>query len=261
MPNKTKLYNVKKNLQSKAGIYSKVLGQMAREFAPKHLRPVIKVTYDKENGTFTLKISDVAKYGRKYGDAYGREQGAGVWKGAGGLGGGDTYVIRPKNSQVLVFPWEKADRGALHANISGRLRKAAYQGYPLKEARRDGSKFYGFAGSSKKFQLLPSSASLLMFNYVEHPGYQAANAGVGYLQPAVANVYAMIEEDFDRGQISANLRNSIVEHVENMFLFKVGKNVSFKIYGDAKYIQEKQMVYIRGLGSHATKNPLGINRP
>jgi hypothetical protein len=80
--------------------------------------------------------------------------------------GSRGYIrIAPKTKKVLAFFWEKVS-----ANTPA------------------GKKFLGISRSTGK----------ALFNYVEHPGVEAANNGKGYLTPAINKVRAQIRKDIPK---------------------------------------------------------------
>ena len=87
-------------------------------------------------------------------------------------GSGGYIRIAPKNKKVLAFPWDKVD-----------------------ENTPAGKKFLGVSTTTGK----------AMFNYVDHPGVQAANSGKGYIKPAVDKVRAQI-----RKEIPADVRKAVL---------------------------------------------------
>lgn len=77
--------------------------------------------------------------------------------------GSRGYIrIAPKRKKVLAFFWDKVD-----------------------ERTPAGKKFLGISVKTGK----------AMFNYVDHPGVQAANNGKGYLAPAITKVRRQIRKE------------------------------------------------------------------
>lgn len=81
------------------------------------------------------------------------------------LGAKGFIRIRPKNGNVLAFPWDKVDSSS-----------------------PTGKKFVGISSKSGK----------AMFRYVDHPGVRAANNGKGYMAPAITKIRKQIREDIPK---------------------------------------------------------------
>ena len=147
--------------------WSNKLGNRARSFAPSHI-----VRYKMIHSHLEFKSKDefsITLYtdppggdagdegGKRGGDIFGREFGAGLY--------GEeksTYEIRPRNKKKLAFFWEVANPELLK-----------------------GKKFFGYSQTDER----------LLFNFVNHPGYEAANNGKGFLGLAFEQVAKEIDED------------------------------------------------------------------
>lgn len=144
-----------------------VIGE-ARKAAPRHIAPhIFAEIRTRKDGGYSIKWEVDSSPDGPTPDARAREYGSGVHATIGRAG---KYVILPKNKKVLAFRWDKANRGNLQGNILNRIEAAKGTGTRMQQIRMDGSKFYDFGEGGK-----------LQFNWVEHPGVEAANGGKGYL--------------------------------------------------------------------------------
>lgn len=180
----------------------KYMKDKAKSLAPRHIAPHIgAVVTSRVDGWSIRWIVNSAPRPGPTPDAAAREYGSGIH----GVTG-RKYIIAPKNPNgVLAFNWEKADRKALAANIARRIGDAGRAGLAPPIARRDGSKFYGFSSTDRR----------LLFNWVEHPGVEAANNGRGYLR------YAM---DLSMGEIS----NMVLKGMKDGIAKEIYKNFRFR---------------------------------
>jgi hypothetical protein len=147
----------------------KYMKEKAASLAPNHIKKHIGAVVTSRTDGWSIKwIVNVHEDGQTA-DAAAQEYGSGLY-------GAEKkkYIIAPKKpGGVLAFSWEVADHAALQGNINRRMGDARRAGMTAADARRDGSKFYGFGTGGK-----------LLFNWVEHPGIRPYK-GRGYLGEAM----------------------------------------------------------------------------
>lgn len=164
----------------------------AKSLAPHHISSGITA----ELVPFRNGYSVLFKVDPKLKDARAWEYGSGLHAQRGRQA---KYVISPKNKKVLAFFWEVNKTNGETVNV-GALESSIYKntgpGIPFGLARTMG-KFYGIGSDGR-----------LLFNWVEHPGIEAANSGRGYLRAA-----------FDDSK--ASTRNSIAKMGVQNILLKV----------------------------------------
>lgn len=165
--------------------WSRRLGVNVRRFAPKHLRSGVIYTKSKVEGQdFGVRVwlKEPEEGDREKGDAYGRELGAGLY----GLRK-RTYKIYPKEKKVLAFYWDKVDKRELGQ------KSGLWLGI-------NGGKFAGYLEDGR-----------LMFNWVDHPGYMAANNGEGYVRPGFNQTLDEINKD---KEMSKKMKKIIMDGFE-----------------------------------------------
>jgi len=150
------------------------LTQLAKSFAPAHLRPYIHSRVEEQQTKFIIrttvnrKENPLPKYGSA--DARAQEYGSGLQARRGAK---RKYPIVPKTGKFLAFRWDVAD------------------------------------ANPDQFKILPDGRVLLP--KVNHPGIQAANQGQGYIGPAVKELRKRARKELDldiRQAILGDLRQS-----------------------------------------------------
>ena len=166
-------------IQKRARVWA---GQITRKAnstpgKPAHIR-VKSTVFNRPDGV------DMVSYGiSPLGDARAYEKGSGIHSQSGRRsrwqeGSRGPILITPKRASVLAFFWEKVD-----------------------ESTPTGKKFRGISSQGKA-----------IFNYVEHPGVEAANGGRGYLAPAIAEVRKTI-----RKEVPQEVRKAVVGEIRKAF--------------------------------------------
>jgi hypothetical protein len=166
------------NLKRRASAWAGQLTSLAKSFAPNHVEPAISSKVEtKEDGTYTIRITADRRIAP---DARAQEFGSGLHARRGVK---KKYVIAPKYKKVLAFHWDVLDNP-----------ETAQQVF-------DSPKFLGFAPDGRG-----------LFRYVEHPGIQAANAGKGYIAPAMRELRKRAKAD-----LSKEIKDAIVGDLRESF--------------------------------------------
>jgi hypothetical protein len=177
----------------------KYMKEKAASLAPNHIKKHIGAVVTSRTDGWSIKwIVNVHEDGPTA-DAAAQEYGS-------GLQGTEKkmYIIAPKKPNgVLAFSWEVADHAALQGNINRRMGDARRAGATAADARRDGSKFYGFGTGGK-----------LLFNWVEHPGIHPYK-GRGYLGEAMRLGKNEISEMVLKGA-----KDGLVKEIYQAFRFR-----------------------------------------
>ena len=166
--------------------WSRRLGTNVRSFAPRHLKTGVIYTKSYVEGQdfgVNVSLKEPEEGDREKGDAYGRELGAGLY----GLKK-RKYPIYPKNKKVLAFKWDKVK------NL----------GYGLWWS--ESGKYAGYLEDGR-----------LMFNWVDHPGYKAANNGQGYVKPGFDQTLDEINNDKEMPRkMKKIIMDGFEKHVKTM---------------------------------------------
>lgn len=169
--------SLKGTLKAKATSWAGQLTKLAKSYAPNHIRPAISSHIEeKGEGTFIIRIT-----ADRYQPLEPRRtipNDARAQEYGSGLrarrGVKKKYLILPKTKNVLAFHWEVADRESEH------------------------------------FVFLPDGRVSLAF--VRHPGIEAANAGKGYIAPAVNELRKR-----GRKELSQAVREAILDDIRRSF--------------------------------------------
>lgn len=149
----------------------------ARIWAPRHLKDAIIYKTWKKEGEIGFTGGAKITYGddRKFADARAREFGSGKHS---KVGARKKYPIFPRKKKYLAFEWEKAKIGALDANLASRMR-TFWRTNLDEDGFFDPEGFQADLMDSGKY--MGRDGKKLFFNKVDHPGFEAANKGKGYL--------------------------------------------------------------------------------
>jgi len=171
---------LKSNLIKRARAWAGQLTLLAKSFAPDHIKPYISSKVeDKGDGTFIIRTTadrfanPTGPGHPNYGSSDARAQEFGSGLRAR-RGTKQKYPILPKNKKVLAFDWDVAN------------------------------------ANPERFVFAPDGRVLLPS--VQHPGIQAANAGKGYIAPAMKELRKRAKAD-----LSLEIRNAIVGDLRESF--------------------------------------------
>jgi len=132
------------------------------------------------------------------------------------------YIIKPRNKKVLAFEWQAADVNELRGSRIGwwrgfnKFMNSDTDG-PASYWNRPEPSFAGFAGDG---------SGRLLFNWVRHPGVEAANKGKGYLGYAV---------ELTKGTLS----DSVLEGAKEGIAREIFKRFKFGTTESGKFVRIK----------------------
>lgn len=170
--------DLQKRIKARAKVWAANITKDANKASgkPKHIK--VKSQVVDNNG----KIDVVSTGSSPKGDARAYEFGSGIRsrstkRSRYQMGSKGFIRIAPKRKKVLAFFWDKVDK-----------------------TTPAGKKFRGVSSQGKA-----------LFNYVEHPGVQAAGNGKGYLSPAISKVRKQIRIEVPkeiREEVAGSLRRA-----------------------------------------------------
>jgi hypothetical protein len=107
------------------------------------------------------------------------------------------YIIKPRNKKVLAFKWEAADVNELRGSRIG-----WWRGFnKFQNSDTDGPASYWNRPEPSFAGLSGDGSGRLLFNWVRHPGVEAANKGKGYLGYAVELTKGTLSEKILEGAV------------------------------------------------------------